>query len=429
MRSRPESTFSGLDHWGQNSGVTAVSRVFVSSAYRDRAVGDRVGGMLHSLGDEPVDDRDDTKGTAWWNEVVGRIETCELFVAVVSPAYAEAHACRLAARHAAATGLPVVRLDLDDKPPESGLHPIVTMATPVRFDPDDPDAPEVLERALDAALLADQPPEPTSAEPDDAPPPWSPPPAVEAEDESRFTGLELLVAVALCLVAAALLVIEARSVGHIVDRLRGGSEDSAQVRGISSGADRVVGQPTSSASPHPAGDSTATPEARQLLSMLTAIGSDRLSTASCVAGDGRVTCRDPAPNIQVAVFTTYPTPGELYAAYTAAVRELSGDPVPENTGDCSGQAYEGEITWNLDLGHDDDVSVEDEAAGGLDPATEAAGRLFCTETSDVVNLVWTQDPALLVTATGQPARLTVGWWHGLHLDLACATGGTGTGCP
>ena len=51
-----------------------MSRVFVSSAYRDRAVGDRVSGVLESLGDEPVDDRDDKRGTAWWNEVVGRIE-------------------------------------------------------------------------------------------------------------------------------------------------------------------------------------------------------------------------------------------------------------------------------------------------------------------------------------------------------------------
>ena len=138
-----------------------MSRVFVSSAYRDRAVGERVSGVLHSLGDEPVDDRDDKRGTAWWNEVVGRIEECEVFVALVSPAYADAHACRLAVKHAAASGLPVVRLDIGDNPPTKGLHPIVMMARPVRFDPDDPGAPAVLDQALDGALFPDQPAAPS----------------------------------------------------------------------------------------------------------------------------------------------------------------------------------------------------------------------------------------------------------------------------
>jgi hypothetical protein len=94
-----------------------MSRVFISTAYRDREVGEQVGGILRDLGHEPVDDRDDERGTAWWNEVVGRIETCETFVAVVSAAYADTQACRREAKHAAATGLPVVRLDVGGKAP------------------------------------------------------------------------------------------------------------------------------------------------------------------------------------------------------------------------------------------------------------------------------------------------------------------------
>ena len=92
-----------------------MSRVFVSCSHRDRAVGERLGNLVRSLGHDAVDDHDDAQGTAWWNEVVGRIEESDVFVAVASPAYAEAHACRLAAKHAAATGLPVVRVDLADK--------------------------------------------------------------------------------------------------------------------------------------------------------------------------------------------------------------------------------------------------------------------------------------------------------------------------
>jgi hypothetical protein len=152
-----------------------MSRVFISSAYRDRAVGERISDILERLGDEPVDDRDDTSGTAWWNEVVGRIEKCEIFVALVSPAYAEAHACRLAAKHAAATGMPVVRLDLVDNPPTAALHPIVKLARPVRFDPDDARAQALLERVLDRALAPEQPAAPDRQEARPAHPPGPPP--------------------------------------------------------------------------------------------------------------------------------------------------------------------------------------------------------------------------------------------------------------
>jgi hypothetical protein len=237
-----------------------------------------------------------------------------------------------------------------------------------------------------------------------------------------------LLAAVLVVAAAVLLVVEARSVMHIVRGAGGSGDGSSQVRGVTASAEQVPADATSAGPSEPAESPAGSSAAQRLLTMLKAVGSDRLDASSCVAGDGQVTCRNPAPNIQMVVFTAYPTQEDLYTAYTDAVRQLSGDPVPENIGDCSGETFEGELTWNLDLGHGDDVSVEDESAGGLDPAGEAAGRLFCTEASDVVKLVWTQDPALLVTATGQPARLTIGWWHDLHLELACATGGSGTGC-
>ena len=162
--------------------------------------------------------------------------------------------------------------------------------------------------------------------------------------------------------------------------------------------------------------------------MISAADSDRMPLSSCATGDGQVTCRNPASNIQVVVLTPYSSPEKLYDAYRDAVQALSGEPVPENTGDCSGREFEGELGWDLDLGHSQDISIDDQAAGGLDPATEAAGRVFCTESSNVINLVWTQDPGLLVTATGQPAQLIIGWWHDVHVDLACAAGKHGTGC-
>jgi hypothetical protein len=204
-----------------------------------------------------------------------------------------------------------------------------------------------------------------------------------------------------------------------------------QVRRVPTRTDQASVVPSSAAPSQPADGPTASPAgspAAQVQMMISAADSDRMPPSSCATGDGQVTCRNPASNIQVVVLTPYSSPEKLYDAYRDAVQTLSGDPVPENTGDCSGREFEGELSWDLDRRHSQDISIDDQAAGGLDPATEAAGRVFCTESSGVVNLIWTQDPGLLVTATGQPAQLTIGWWHDLHVDLACAAGKQGSGC-
>jgi TIR domain len=421
-----------------------VSRVFVSSAHRDRAVGEHVAGMLRSLGDEPLDDRDEASGTAWWNEVVGRIEECDVFLAIVSPAYAEAHACRLAAKYAAAAGLPVVRLDLVDKPPTSGLHPGVLMAHPVRFQPDDPEARAVLDESLDLAFeqsheapaaaqpTPEQPEALLAAEPalpHDSPPP-DPSSAPANEDRARFSGLELALAALLVVLAVALVVVEAPAIARLVGRIgdQASGTDSGKVRGVTTRADQASSPPSSAAPASPAGSPSASPETLALLATIGSVGSARLPAASCDAGADVVTCTNPAPNVHTVVLTPYASQSELYEAYQAALSDLSGDSVPENTGDCSAASSEGESGWNLDEQHTLDFTVEEQEVGGLNSASESAGRVFCTASQDVMRLVWTQDPGLLVTVTGQPAEVVVDWWEGVHLQLACADGSGGSGC-
>ena len=262
-----------------------MSRVFVSCAYRDRAVGARVEEIVRTLGHEPLDDLDEldvANGETWWNAVVDRIEDSEVFLAVV---------------------------------------------------------------------------------------------------------------------------------GH-----RGNGPPAADPAPAQPGAPTTV-------APAAAQDLET-----QVLAAVDAAGSDLLPASSCGSDAGRVTCRAPASNIRAAVLTAYPTRRALYDAYTRAVQRLSGDPAPRNEADCTGQRAEGEVSWNLDHDHRTDISVDAQVLGGLDPASEAAGRVFCTESSDVVQLVWTQDPGLLVTATGQPAAITMAWWDRVHLSLACASGDTGAGC-
>ncbi|QIG45612.1 toll/interleukin-1 receptor domain-containing protein [Nocardioides anomalus] len=374
-----------------------MSRVFVSAAYRDRDAGRRVGELLRAAGHEPVDDTDDVRGSAWWNEVIRRIDSCEAFVAVVSPAYAEAHTCRLAAKRAVAAELPVVRLELD------GAR---------RFDPDDRRSGSVLARAVDQAL-GSEPPAPAPAPP--APPPATSrvdPPTVEPSGPGRsWTRIDLLVGAVLLAAAAGLVLV------------------AVLAKGADQAASPPPAAPSPSATASAAPAAAATTPAADVLAAIAAAASARLPAASCTAGAETVTCRDPAPSMGTVVLTPYPTTQALYDAYADQVAALAGGSAPENVGDCSGTSTEGELSWDLDLGHGDAVTVAEQEAGGLDPVDEAAGRLFCTGNQDVLRLVWTQDPGLLVTATGQPATLTIGWWHDVHLALACpALGGDGAGC-
>ena len=378
-----------------------VSRVFVSFSHRDRAVGEELGGLVRALGHEALDDRDERQGTAWWNEVVGRIQDCDVFVAVASKTYVEAQTCRLAAKHAAAAGLPVVRVDLDRKV-AADCHPVVADAVGVPYAPHDPRAIAQLTQAL-----AD-PTEPLEAE--EAPPPEP----TDRLTARRWLPLQILAAVAAAVAVNAWLYV------NLQDDEQGGGTTGRRVS--APGAD-------ASAPPPDAGPATVpTSSTMTLLAQVEAAGGAGLPAASCVAGESSVTCTKPATNIATVVLTAYPDSAALYDAYTETVRQLSGDPVPENTGNCSAAESEGEVGWNTDLRHTSEFSVAEQRAGGLDPATQTAGRVFCTDSQQVMRLVWTQDPGLLVTATGQPSELVVAWWADVHLDLACASGLGGTGC-
>ena len=187
--------------------------------------------------------------------------------------------------------------------------------------------------------------------------------------------------------------------------------------------------PRSDGTPTPgAGEPTADPAVAGVLAGVDVVGSPRLPASSCQAGADAVTCTNPAPNISTVVLTPYQTPADLYAAYTAEVESLSGGPITENTGNCSNTESEGEVGWNLDMDHTLDYSVAQQESGGLDPASASAGRVFCTDNQQVMQLVWTQDPGLLVTVTGQPSELVITWWSDVHLALGCASHGVGSGC-
>ena len=371
-----------------------MSRVFVSCSLRDRAVGDRLGTIVRALGHEPLDDQDEAKGAVWWNEVVGRIESSDVLLAVVSPSYVEAQTCRLSAKHGAAAGLRFVRLDLGDEEVR-GCHPAVAVATRVRFEPDgDLWAVARLARALD-----ERPVQPSTAD------------AYRDERPRRVAGRLALVAVT------------------VVALVAGGLVASLLLRddGPDRGTDQVAPatQPPVTASPAPApAPAPDAAGAQAVLAAISAAGSLGLPPSACQAGDRDVTCRNPARHLRTVVLTSYPTRLGLYDAYAAAVAGSSGEPVPENVGDCTRKQTQGEVAWNLDLVRRRDITVEDQADTGLDPFSEAAGRVYCTASGRVTTWVWTQDPSLLVTVVGQGAPAVAAWWQSVHLELACVARGS-----
>ena len=215
----------------------------------------------------------------------------------------------------------------------------------------------------------------------------------------------------------------------VVALVAGGLVASLLLRddGPERGTDQVApaAEPPATASPEaPAPDPA---RAQAVLAAISAAGSLGLPPSSCRAGDRDVTCRNPAPHLRTVVLTSYPTRLALYDAYAAAVAGSSGEPVPENVGDCTRKEPNGEVAWNLGRGHRLDLTVAQHEQSGLDPVSEAAGRIYCSASGHGVTLVWTQDPGLVVVAVGKRAAQVVAWWQDVHLELACAARGSKAG--
>ena len=234
-----------------------------------------------------------------------------------------------------------------------------------------------------------------------------------------LSGLEIAVALVMLLSAAGLSTSAERSAAARIRR-RGDA-----------GTPAVTASATTEPAPsrdtgHGGADSGGSRAA--LLAGVADVGSPRLPGTSCQAGADAVTCSNPAPNIRTVVLTPYSDPGRALRGVHRRGREPLGRAHPENTGNCSDSESEGEVGWNLDKAHTFDFSVAQQADGGLDPASESAGRMFCTDSQKVMTLVWTQDPGLLVTVTGQPSELVVTWWQRPAPPARVRGGAEGQGC-
>ena len=134
----------------------------------------------------------------------------------------------------------------------------------------------------------------------------------------------------------------------------------------------------------------------------------------------RVTCDEPGFGAGAADFSTFSSLGTLYDAYVARIKTLNGGVMP-NGGNCNKISSEGEISWNHHFQHLARFTLNDLRAGGLNPVTQAAGRIFCTYQNGALIMVWTQNNGMLlgeVNGAGSPVSYqhedTWYWWLNMH---------------
>ena len=135
-------------------------------------------------------------------------------------------------------------------------------------------------------------------------------------------------------------------------------------------------------------------------------------------------CSQPYPGVTMAFFQNYSSPGALYQAYEAAIKQSNGGHFLVNVQDCGASAPPAggaEISWNHFGEHTRAYSIRQLEAGKLNAASQAAGRMFCnydnkTNTEDII---WTEtDGNMLGEVTGSPHLAVWSWWLHVHHNIA-----------
>src|SRR3954447_12834857 len=87
-------------------GGFGVVRIFLSYAREDRSRVEVLATDLRQMDYEPFFDEQLAGGQAWWEQLLGRIEACDLFLPVLSAEYLDSHPCALEAEYAHALNKP-----------------------------------------------------------------------------------------------------------------------------------------------------------------------------------------------------------------------------------------------------------------------------------------------------------------------------------
>ncbi len=93
--------------------------IFISYAREDREIVENLAGKLTAAGYDPFFDADITGGQAWWDQLLGEIERCDIFVPVLSALYLDSVPCRREADYALALRRLLIPVELGNLDPGS----------------------------------------------------------------------------------------------------------------------------------------------------------------------------------------------------------------------------------------------------------------------------------------------------------------------
>lgn len=90
-----------------------MAKVFISYARSMRPLVERLVADLRDSGHDPFFDSKVAGGQHWWEELLGRIEQCDVFMPAISASYLESVPCRLEAEYASALNRPILPVALE----------------------------------------------------------------------------------------------------------------------------------------------------------------------------------------------------------------------------------------------------------------------------------------------------------------------------
>ena len=149
-------------------------------------------------------------------------------------------------------------------------------------------------------------------------------------------------------------------------------------------------------------------------------------TCKVIAAD-KVTCHPGVSGVDSVAFQLYDSIEDLYTSYMSKAQDYVGKPFDTfaNTGECDPKHFSGEVSWNHNKKHSHHYTVDQLMHDDLNPASEAAGRVFCGLRGSTLTMIWTQNdgPRFIAVAVGAPHDDVGAWWRQVHHEIACI--GTG----
>src|SRR4051812_20106745 len=148
----------------RSRGVTMERTIFISYERNDRPTVERLAQDLRDSGLNPFFDEQLRPAQKWWDELLGQIEACDVFVPAVSHRYVTSEPCRLEVGYAAQLGKPILPVALDDVPPKQ-CGPLIGDTQWSHYQVDDSKALKDVMRGLNTVSPAPPLPDPMPERP------------------------------------------------------------------------------------------------------------------------------------------------------------------------------------------------------------------------------------------------------------------------